>query len=304
MMHFTFGTPWSLLLLLLLPCFFYCKEHPRRFYFSKAIWLGKESPFFSKALWLKVLIYTLMVIALAQPFVYESVGNQTRKGRDLVLVLDASGSMAQSGFDQHDRFKTKYETTIALAKHFAQKRYDDNMGVVIFGTFAYTASPLTYDLASLGHMLEMTNVSIAGESTAIGDALMQALRTLHFGEAENKVVVLLTDGHHNAGKHSPKEAVAEAKKEGVRLYTIGIGGRQDYDAALLERMAKETGGKSYSASDAETLKAVFTQIDALEPSPIRGENYLGKRLLIWLPLLLAGALLLLWIHYEAKEEGR
>jgi len=300
-MHFTFGAPWFLLLLLFIPCFFLCREHNRRFYFSKPQWLGKESPFFSWEPWLKVLIFSLLVLALAEPFAYESEGNTTRKGRDLVLALDASGSMAQSGFDEKDRFKTKYDTTLALAKAFVQKRFDDNMGVVVFGTFAYTASPLTYDLQSLSYLLEMTNVGIAGESTAIGDAIMQALRTLSFGEAKQKAVILITDGHHNAGKSSPKEAVAEAKKAGVRIYTIGIGSKQDYDAALLKTIAKETGGQSYGATDAETLKAVFAQIASLEPSPIRGENYLGKHLLVFLPLLLAAVLLLLWILREAKE---
>jgi Ca-activated chloride channel family protein len=294
-MYFTFGAPWFLLLLLLIPCFFICREHQRVFYFSRVDWLGKESPFFSWEPWLKVLIFSLMVLALAEPFIYTDEASRTRKGRDLVLAIDASGSMSQSGFDSKDRFRTKYETTIALAKAFAQHRFDDNMGAVVFGTFAYTASPLTYDLKSLSYLLEMTTVGIAGESTAIGDALIQSLRTLTFGDAKHKVIILLTDGHHNAGKHSPKEAVHKAKQAGVRIYTIGIGSPQDYDAALLETIAKETGGTHYSATDAETLQAVFHDIDTLEPSPVRSENYLNKKLLIFLPLLLAGGLLLFWI---------
>jgi len=301
-MHFTFGSPAFLLLLLLIPCFFWCREYNRKFYFSKPEWIGRENPLFSREAWLKILIYTLMVIALTKPFVYESEGNDLKKGRDLILAIDASGSMAQSGFDAKDRFRTKYETTLDLAKTFTRKRFDDNMGVVIFGTFAYTASPLTYDLESLAFLLGMTTVGIAGESTAIGDAIMQSLRTLSFGQAKEKAIILLTDGYHNAGRISPKEAVARAKEKGVRIYTIGIGSKSDYDAALLETIAKETGARSYSAADAETLKAVFAQIDALEPSEIRGENYLGKRVLIFLPLLLAGTLLLLWIFRTTREE--
>ena len=302
-MHFTFGAPWFLLLLLLIPCFFWCREHNRLFYFSKPEWLGRDSTFFSWEPWLKILVFSLMVFALAEPFVYTGNGNQTRKGRDLVLALDASGSMAQSGFDAKERFRTKYESTVALAKAFTQKRFDDNMGVVIFGTFAYTASPLTYDLETLSYLLDMTNVGIAGESTAIGDAIMQSLRTLSFGEAKYKAVILITDGRHNAGKTSPKEAVEEAKASGVRIYTIGIGQKSDYDAALLETMAKETGGKSYSAASAETLKEVFDEISALEPSQIRGETYLNKRLLIFLPLLLAGGVLLWWVFREERRRA-
>jgi len=294
-MHFTFGSPWFLLLLLLIPCFFKCRKPHRIFYLSKSEWLGNESSLFLLETWLKILIFTLMVTALAEPFLYENGKGHTRKGRDLVLAIDASGSMAQSGFDAKDRFRTKYDTTIAIAKAFTHKRFDDNMGIVIFGTFAYSASPLTYDLASLEYLLGLTTVGIAGESTAIGDAIMQSLRTLRFGDAKQRVIVLITDGYHNAGKTSPKDAVAKAKKAGVRIYTIGIGTKQNYDTALLETIAKETGGKSYSASDAERLQKVFSEISTLEPSPIRSEHYLQKRLLIFLPLLLTLLLLLLWI---------
>ena len=301
-MHFTFASPWFLLLLLLIPCFIWCRDYSRRFYFSKTAWAGTESPIFAADTWLKILAFSLMVIALAGPFVYESKGYNTKKGRDLVLAIDASGSMAQSGFDGEERFKTKYETTLALAKAFIQNRHNDNIGSVIFGTFAYTASPLTYDLNALSDLLSMTNVGIAGESTAIGDAIMQALRTLSFGQAKQKVIILITDGYHNAGSHSPKEAVKKAKEEGVKIYTIGIGSKRDYDSGLLETIAKATGGKSYDAANNEALKEVFADIAALEPSPIRGENYLNKRLLIFLPLL-GAMLILLWLFWREEASA-
>ncbi len=300
-MHFTFGAPYFLLLLLLVPCFFWCREYNRRYYFPKLDWAGRESPFLSGEPWLKVLIFSLMVAALAKPFVYDAVGEQHKKGRDLVLAIDASGSMGQSGFDEKDRFKDKYETTLGLSSDFIKHRFDDNMGVVIFGTFAYTASPLTYDLDALESMLNMTTVGIAGESTAIGDALMQAMRTLSFGKAKSKAIILLTDGHHNAGRTSPKTAVAKAKKKGIRIYTIGIGKRSDYDAALLETIAKESGGKSYAAASAAQLKKVYKEIDALEPSPVRGENYLNQKLLILFPLGGAFLLLLGWVLYPKRK---
>lgn len=242
-----------------------------------------------------MLIFTLMVIALAKPFVYDASSNHHRKGRDLILALDASGSMAQSGFDVKDRFKIKFETNIELAKDFIEKRFDDNMGVVLFGTFAYTASPLTYDLEALAYLLEMTNVGLAGESTAIGDAIMQAIRTLSYGEAENKAIILLTDGYHNAGRTSPKEAVKKAKALGIRIYTIGIGKRSDYDATLLETIAKETDAKSYAADSSEALEKIYAQIDTLEPSSLRSENYLNQKLLFAYPLGVVFILLLAWV---------
>ena len=302
-MNFTFEMPSILLLLLLIPCFFWCKRYNRLFYFSKLEWISKESPLFSFEPWLKVLLFGLMVIALARPIVYSSSSNLNKKGRDLILAIDASGSMAQSGFDKQEQFKTKYETTLMLSEDFIKKRHDDNMGLVIFGTFAYTASPLTYDLEALNYLLQMTTVAIAGESTAIGDAIMQSIRTLNFGEAKEKVIVLLSDGYHNAGEHSPQQAVERAKELGIKIYTIGIGKKSDYDVALLQTIAKETNAKSFSASSTDELKKVYTKIEELEPSPIRSENYLNQKLLITFPLLIVFALLLLWVLYQQRENS-
>lgn len=301
-MHFTVGSPYLLFLLLLLPCFFWCKQYTRPYYFPKLSWVTRQSPLLNWEPWLKIALFALMVFALAKPFVYDASLTQHKKGRDLVLALDASGSMAQSGFDKEDRFKTKYETTLLLSRNFIEKRFDDNMGVVIFGTFAYTASPLTYDLESLSYLLEMTNVGLAGESTALGDAIMQSIRTLSYGEAQNKAIILLTDGYHNAGRTSPKDAVNKAKALGIKIYTIGIGKKSDYDAALLETIAKSSGGNSYSASSAQALSQIYKKIDVLEPSPIRSENYLNQKLLILYPLGAVFILLLLWVLNTKRSE--
>ena len=301
-MYFNFGSPFYLFLLLLLPCFIWCRLSGRRYYFPKLSWVRRQYTLLTWESWLKILLFTLMVVALAKPFVYDASANQQRKGRDLILTLDASGSMGQSGFDTKDRYKTKFQTNLALAKDFIEKRLDDNMGVVIFGTFAYTASPLTYDLKTLSTLLDMINVGIAGESTAIGDAIMQSLRTLSFGKAKNRAIILLTDGYHNAGSTSPKDAVEKAKIQEVKIYTIGIGKKSDYDSTLLETIAKETGGKSYGASSAEALKSIYEEINTLEPSNIRSENYLNQKLLILYPLGIVFLLLLLWNLWIAKEE--
>jgi len=301
-MQFTFGSSYFLLILLLLPCFIWCKQYSRVFYFPKLEWISKQSPLLSWEPWLKMTIFSLLILALAKPFVYNASNSEHKKGRDLILAIDASGSMAQSGFDNKDRFKNKYETTIKLSQAFTKKRFDDNMGIVVFGTFAYTASPLTYDLEALRYLLEMTTVGLAGESTAMGDAIMQSIRTLSFGGAKNKAIILLTDGYHNAGKTSPKQAVAKAKSLGIKIYTIGIGKKSDYDIAMLETIAKESGGKSYAASSAEALSNVYEEIDTLEPSPIRSENYLNQKLLLFFPLALVFLLLFLWT-IQKKRSG-
>jgi len=302
-MYFNFGSPYFLLLLFFLPCFLWCKPYHTPYYFPKLSWISKESPFLTLEPWLKIFLYTLMVIALAKPFLYDNAANQYKKGRDLILAIDASGSMAQSGFDPKDRFKNRYETTLELSKAFIQNRFDDNIGIVVFGTFAYTASPLTYDLQALSFLLEMTTVGLAGESTAIGDALMQSIHTLSFGKAKKKAIILLTDGYHNAGKTSPKASVEKAIALGIKIYTIGVGKKNNYDRILLETIAKESGGKSYAASTAEDLEKIYKEINTLEPSLIHGEDYLNQKLLILFPLGLVFILLFLWIFYTGRNEA-
>jgi len=300
-MHFDFGSPFALLLLFLIPCFFWCREYSEEYYFPQMAWISRESPLFTLDPWMKIILFSLLVTALAEPYLYDRKESHNKRGRDLILAIDASGSMAQSGFDPKDRFKSKYDTNLEIAGDFIKKRYDDNMGVVVFGTFAYTASPLTYDLDALYQMLRMTNVGIAGESTAIGDAIAQSIRTLSFGKAKSKVIILLTDGFHNAGRVSPREAVSRAKEKGIRIYTIGIGKKSDYDAALLQTIAEETGGKQFSALSGDALKNIYEEIERLEPSPIRSENFLNKRLLSGYPMGLAFALLLFWLLRQRKE---
>jgi len=301
-MHFTFGSSYFLLLFLLLPCFIWCKPLTKPYYFSKLSWVVQHPPLFSLEPWIKMLLFSLMVLGLAKPFVYDEAHNHHRKGRDLILALDTSGSMAQSGFNPNDRFQTKFQSNIVLAKAFIKKRFDDNMGIVLFGTFAYTASPLTYDLPTLSYLLELSTVGVAGESTAIGDAIMQSLRTLSYGEAKKQAIILLSDGYHNAGESSPKSAVAIAKKRGIKIYTIGIGKPSEYDASLLHTIAKETGGASYGASSSEDLEKVYADIQTLEPSNIRSESYLNQTLLMAPLLVLAWLVLLLWVLYDERRD--
>jgi Ca-activated chloride channel family protein len=300
-MSLLFASPYFLALLVLIPCFFWCKVASPSYYFTKLSWLSPHSQVFAWETWLKLVIFSLMVLALGKPFLYNPHDNQHKKGRDLVLALDASGSMGERGFDANDRLKNKFELSISLSKSFIKKRYDDNMGVVVFGTFAYTASPLTYDLASLSYLLDFSDIGMAGDSTAIGDALSQSIKTLSFGDAKSKAIILLTDGYHNAGKVSPKQSVALAKEKEIKIYTIGIGKKSQYDVSLLQAIAKETGAKSYTASTASDLEAIYSEIHSLEPSAIRSEAYLNQNLLISYPLFLVFILLSLWVIWEQRE---
>jgi len=279
-------------LLLLIPCFWRCPAGVVKLYFPKVSYLRVSSFSLGREPFFYALLYTLFVTALASPILYDRLAANERKGRDLVLALDTSGSMAESGFDAEHKERRKFDVLVAIVERFLKERYDDNVGLVMFGTFAYPASPVTYDLAALEEVLRMTDVGIAGESTAIGEGIESALRSLRYGHAKKRVVVLITDGYQNAGSVSIREAVAHAKAMGVRIYTIGVGKRGQYDAGLLARIARETGGESFGAQNAGELEKVFEKIDALEPSPIRSRMLVNKKMLYLWPLT-AGMILMI-----------
>lgn len=282
-MHLTFLHPLFFLLAPLALCFIWCAKEQFALYFAKSHLLPRS--IVPKHL-LPLFTALLFVIALAGPIAYEHLAQNAKKGRDLVVALDASGSMSGE-FGK----STKFATLIELVRAFLHKRHDDNVGVVVFGSFAYAASPITYDIDALDFILRYLDVSIAGNNTAIGDAVATGVAMLQKAQANEKVLVLFSDGHHNSGSVSPKEAVERAKRAGVRIYTVGIG--EDFDAKLMRRIAAETGGKSFQARNPEDLQEVLSAIDRLEPSPLRSGTYLGTRPLFVLLLVLL-AVLLAW----------
>ena len=294
-MNFSLEYPYTLLLLLLIPCFIWCRLKSNILYFSKPEWLPNRVSIWESSLLLIISISTLLIISLSSPYSYDNSTSSKKRGRDLVLALDTSGSMGERGFDRERRELSRYDISVALAKNFIKNRDNDNVGLVIFGSFAFTASPLTYDLKSLIEIFDLTsNIGIAGTNTAIGDAIMQGVTTLSKGIAKSKVLILLTDGKHNSGRVSPREAVREAI--GVKIYTIGIG--DDYDRELLSKIAKESGGRAFFAKDSSELKEIYKSIDRLEPSPIRDREYLNRRELFIYPLILATLLLAFLIYRE------
>ncbi len=255
-----------------------------RIYFPKVDFL----PSFSLSSWILPIVFTLLVIALSAPFSYSSLQSSSKKGRNLVLALDASGSMEGTIAGSE---KSKFEALKTIIKEFLTNRYDDNIAIVLFGSFAYIASPLTYDLHALGFILDYLDTGIAGNNTAIGEAIHQAVQAIKAQKARQNAIVLITDGHHNSGAISPKAAVQEAKREKIKIYTIALG---DADKTLLQTIAKESGGKYFFVSKAQELQEVFNELDRLEPSPIRGETYLHKRALFGYFVAAALVLLLWW----------
>ncbi|HFB53793.1 MAG TPA: VWA domain-containing protein [Sulfurimonas autotrophica] len=300
MQHFEFQYPYAFLLLLLIICIYKCPLSIKKIIFphtalfsQKAQWFHKEKLFYS-------IILTLLVTALASPISYDAKSAQQRKGRDLVFALDTSGSMDESGYSGENSSESKFTVLQKLIKSFTAKRFDDNVGVVVFGSYAFSPVPITYDMNSLQYMLNFLEVGIAGSSTAIGDGIARSLDLLQKSHAKNKVIILITDGYQNSGETKIKDAVAEAKKLHIKIYTIGLGKKSDYDSKLLEKIATDTGGVSFAAEDEQALQDVYKELDSLEPSTIRSEHYLNKHMLFTYPLA-AAILLLLYLLAKRRD---
>jgi len=300
--NFEFGYPYLFLLLLLILCIYKCPLSIKKIIFPHTSLFSQQTSWINKEKLLYSIIFTLLVTALASPITYDQKTTNKRKGRDLVFVIDTSGSMAESNFDKDATNKRKFNVVEDLLKEFISKRFDDNVGVAIFGSYAFGAVPLTYDMNSIKFLLDFFDVGIAGDSTAIGEGLASGLRILKHGNAKNKVLILLTDGFQNSGKISVKEAVEKAKKQDVKIYTIGIGKKNQFDSKLLNTIASQTNAKMFAASNAKDLQNVYQEINSLEPSAIHSKHYLNKHVLYIYPLSLALLLLIYLLAKSRKKE--
>jgi len=298
-MQYSLEYPFFLLLLILVPCFFVCMKKPITIYFSKPIWFNSSAKVLSINQILLTVIYILMIVSLASPISYSSILPNDKSGRDIIFCIDSSGSMVESGFDKDNIILSKYDVVIEIIDKFIDTRLSDNLGISIFGTFGFLASPITYDISTLKDLLSNTNANIAGQNTAIGEGIMVSIEGFKVSEANNKVIILLSDGYHNSGSISPYNAVELAKKDNIKIYTIGIGANDGYDQDLLQTISSQTNAKSFSAVDSKGLDKVFNELDKLEPSLIRSSIYLEKNM--YYPYLLVLSLLLISFYLNRNR---
>ncbi|WP_456381330.1 vWA domain-containing protein [Hydrogenimonas sp.] len=292
--NLTFEHPAAFLLILLfLVCLRWCRPRFESIWFPGSDRLGRVGGRRSSfGTLLKTAAFVLMVMALASPVVENEIEIQRDKGYEISLILDASGSMAQND---------KFGIVKDIVTRFVKARKHDKIGLTIFADFAYVAVPLTYDKASLLRLLEKVDVGIAGtRRTALYEALFMSTKLFRDSKAKNKIAILLTDGIDNAGTVPLEVAINTAKKYGIRVYTIGIGGRGDYNPYVLQKIAKETGGKFFEADTVQKLKKVYETIDALEKSEIKGNRYVKKSYYYAWPL---GAGLLLTLLLVLRGSG-
>ncbi len=255
---------------------------------------------------LKWLAITLAITALASPISQNSVHLQKREGYAIVLLIDASGSM-QYGFQQRyvGTFgPSKFDVTTKLAKAFVQKRTNDQIGLVVFGNFAYVAAPLTYDREILSQIIDGLYAKIAGPNyTVINDALFQGSKLLSQSPAKSKIMILLTDGK-SRGDNIPFEvAMKRVKQNGIKVYTVGIGAdAKAFDEKHLRRIARQSGGAFFHATSRQSLEEIYRKIDRLEKSELKNPTYTQKRYHYEYPLFFA-FLSLLFYTYMLNRKG-
>lgn len=238
---------------------------------------------------LRIVTVALLLFALARPQTVRSRREVASEGVAIVLVLDTSGTMRALDMDSgpFEMRRSRLQVAKDVVAGFVDGRPDDPIGMVVFAENAFTQCPLTLDHAILHTLLEHVEVGMAGETTAIGNAIAIAVKRLKNSQAKSKVVVLLTDGRNNAGTLTPDFAAQIAKSLGVKVYTIGVGtydkapfvvdspfGKRvvyeavDLDDKQLTDIAAATGAAYFRAQDADHLKAIYAEIDRLEKTRI------------------------------------
>jgi len=275
-----FGNLWVFLLLVIFfLCHRFCPEKRIAVYFPHFSMTKK----FNSDFWLKFLIIASILTALSNPYIKKEI-IQTNNGDDIVLNIDSSGSMQQFN---------KFKFVKVAANDFIKNRVNDKLGLVVFGTNAFIASPLTENKKFVRKILNKMFVGVAGQNTAILDSLVQSIRLLKNSKAKTKIIILLTDGIDNSSKVNLDSVMQEIKKYNIKIYTIGVGGTDEVNFNLLSYLAKNSGGEVFQALTPNDILPIYKKIDSLEKSKITHKIIYKEYLYIY-PLILAILLLLIY----------
>ena len=241
-------------------------------------------------LWLRLLTllgWLLLVLALARPQVVGEARQLPTTGRDLMLVVDISPSMDEPDMVRQGRRINRLQAVKQVLAEFIDQRQGDRLGLILFGSQAYVQAPLTFDRTTVNILLQEAGLGMAGNATAIGDAVGLAVKRLRERPLEQRVAIVLTDGANTAGEITPDTASELAQASAVRLYTVGIGAgadssitgllqrnpSRDLDETLLTRMAQQTGGQYFRARNLAELAGIYASINQLEPAVQEGQFY-------------------------------
>lgn len=266
-----------------------------------------------KWIWRSLLItlmWSFLMLALAQPRLTGDPVEIPSSGRDLFLAVDVSGSMNREDMldlNSQRRYVTRLDAVKSVVTSFLENRTGDRVGLILFGTNPYVYAPLTHDLETVDQLLQEAPNGIAGTQTSIGDTVGLAVKRLRERPADHRTLILLTDGDQTVGTLSLRDAGSLAAANDVRIYTIAFGGMGDrgglfqsivpqrLDFRPLQELAEATGGQHFSATSTTALKEVYETIDQLEVIDQDPETFRPVKELFYWPLSAALAFfLLLW----------
>jgi Ca-activated chloride channel family protein len=323
-----FAHPFLFLLLLLLPVLAWLKGRrgaPPAFVYSSVqlvramqkIHRSRFGGFLGSLRWLAL---ALCIVALAQPRFAKSTTEVKASGVDIVVAFDMSGSMLSEDFEVKGERVNRFNMARQVLKGFIDERPNDRVGLVLFASQAFIATPLTLDHDFLQENLDRLEIGAINEhATAIGDGLATAVNRLRDLKAKSKIVILMTDGQNNSGKLDPLLAAEAAKSLDVKVYTVGIGmhgeapmpardmfGRKvyqmvpvDVDEDTLGKIADKTGGKYYRADNAEKFQQIYNEIDKLEKTEASIKKY--TRFTELFPWFIAAGLAILLIEFVLAQ---
>ncbi len=253
--------------------------------------------------WVALLAWLLLVTAAARPLWVGEPIEQAVSGRDLMVAVDLSGSMQEKDFELRGRWVDRLTAAQSVAGQFIEQRVGDRIGLILFGEQAYLQVPLTFDRSTLVMLLNEAVIGLAGQSTAIGDAIGLTVKRLKKNPGDQRVLILMTDGANTAGKIKPLKAAELAAKEGLKIYTIGIGADEmivqsffgsrrvnpsaDLDEATLKAIAEATGGRYFRARDTIELQQIYAMLDEMEPVEKETRYFRPRATLFYWPLGIA-----------------
>ena len=317
---FRFASPLFLLLLLAAALILFLKLRKKNSSHIKVSSLkGLEKTSYSFMVTLSKLVPILkisglifLILALARPQFGDKKISVTTEGVNIILALDLSESMSALDFKKDNKIVTRLEAVKGVVLDFIMKREGDRIGMVVFGSNAFTQLPLTRDYNTIAFILERLKIGAAGPKTAIGDAIGISLKRLEDIKSESNIIILLTDGKSNSGELSWQDAAKIAANREVKIYTIGVGQKGkapflvsdlfgqryvyhevDVDLKALETIAKQTNASFFQAKDLKSLGKIYEMINNLEKTKVDIEKWVEyKELYPW--FLVPGLILLLF----------
>jgi Ca-activated chloride channel homolog len=257
---------------------------------------------------LLILVWIALVATLMRPQWLEPYTEVRTEGYDLMLAVDTSRSMEALDFTVDNRQVSRMAVIKGVLERFIKARAGDRIGIIVFGSQAFVLSPLTQDLQTLHGLLDSVVARMAGDGTAIGDAIGLGVKKLRERPEGSRVLILVTDGENTGGSIPPNLAAQLAAHEGIRIYTIGVGSkglvpfledgkmtqvRMEIDEGLLTEVATVTGGAYFRATDSGALDQIYQKIDALEKTSAEARTVMIPQSLYRWPLGVALPLLFL-----------